>query len=226
MKISASILSIKDNLKENINLLSNLDIDYLHLDIMDGKFVKNKTWTYSKIKDIIPINKPTDVHLMVKDVYKYINDFRNLKPEIITFHYENNIDIFSTIKYVKNLDIKVGLSIKPDTQVDSITKYLPFIDLVLVMSVEPGEGGQTFIPSSLDKIDKLFEIREKYKYNYLIEVDGGINDSNIHLLNKADILVIGSYITNGDYEERIKNVKEKIYGWNIIRNWRKDDRGN
>lgn len=212
MKISASILSIKDNLKENINLLSNLDVDYLHLDIMDGVFVKNKTWTYSKIKDIIPTNKPLDIHLMVRDVYKYINDFKKLKPEIITFHYEVNLDIFSIIKYLKNLNIKVGLSIKPDTKIDSITKYLPFIDLILVMSVEPGMGGQQFILNSLDKIDRLVEIREKYKYNYLIEVDGGINDTNIKLLNKVDISVIGSYITNGDYEERIKNIKEKIYG--------------
>ncbi len=208
MKISASFLSIKDNLKENINLLTKCDIDYLHLDIMDGLFVNNKTWNISEIKDLINYNKPLDVHLMVYDVYKYIDEYRNLNPEFITFHYEVNLDIMDIINYIKKFNIKVGLSIKPNTKIEEIIPYLPYLDLVLVMSVEPGLGGQQFIVNSVDKIKKLKEL----KGDYLIEVDGGINDQTINLVKDVDIAVIGSYITSGNYEEKIKSIKEKIYG--------------
>ena len=208
MKISASFLSIKDNLKENIDLLTKCDIDYLHLDIMDGIFVKNKTWDISEIKNLINYNKPLDVHLMVSDVYKYVDEYKDLNPEFITFHYEVDLDIMDIINYIKKYNIKVGLSIKPNTKVDEIIPYLPYLDLILVMSVEPGEGGQKFIINSVDKIKKLKEL----KGDYLIEVDGGINDSTISLVKDVDIVVIGSYITSGNYEEKIKNIKEKIYG--------------
>ena len=208
MKISASFLSIKDNLKENIDLLTKCDIDYLHLDIMDGVFVKNKTWNISEIKNLINHNKPLDVHLMVSDVYKYIDEFKELNPDFITFHYEVELDIMEVISYIKKFNIKVGLSIKPNTKVEEIIPYLPFVDLVLVMSVEPGLGGQQFITNSVDKIKKLKEL----KGNYLIEVDGGINAQTINLIKDVDIAVIGSYITSGDYKEKIKMIKEKIYG--------------
>ncbi len=211
MKISASFLSIKDNLKENIDLLTKCDIDYLHLDIMDGIFVKNKTWDISEIKNLINYNKPLDVHLMVSDVYKYVDEYKDLNPEFITFHYEVDLDIMDIINYIKKYNIKVGLSIKPNTKVDEIIPYLPYLDLILVMSVEPGEGGQKFIIDSVDKIKKLKELKE-LKGDYLIEVDGGINDSTISLVKDVDIAVIGSYITSGNYEEKIKSIKEKIYG--------------
>ncbi len=208
MKISASFLSIKDNLKENIARLTQTDIDYLHLDIMDGSFVLNKTWDIEQIKGIINYNKPLDIHLMVDDVYKYIDQFQVLNPIYITFHYEINYDIMKVIEYIRQYGIKVGLSIKPETDVEKILPYLPYVDLVLVMSVDPGAGGQTFIASTIDKIKKLKEI----KGDFLIEVDGGINIDTIDLVKNVDIIVVGSYITNGDYEERIKNIKEKIYG--------------
>lgn len=214
MKISASFLSIKDNLKENIDRLTQTDIDYLHLDIMDGNFVENKTWDIEQIKGIINYNKPLDIHLMVDDVYKYIDQFQVLKPIYITFHYEINYDIMKVIEYIKQYGIKVGLSIKPETDVEQILPYLPYIDLILVMSVDPGSGGQTFISNTTDKIEKLRAIDG----NFLIEVDGGINIDTIDLVKNVDIIVVGSYITNGDYEERIKNIKEKIYGWYFIRN--------
>lgn len=214
MKISASFLSIKDNLKENIARLTQTDIDYLHLDIMDGNFVENKTWDIEQIKGIINYNKPLDIHLMVDDVYKYIDQFQVLKPIYITFHYEINYDIMKVIEYIKQYGIKVGLSIKPETDVEQILPYLPYIDLILVMSVDPGSGGQTFISNTTDKIEKLRAIDG----NFLIEVDGGINIDTIDLVKNVDIIVVGSYITNGDYEERIKNIKEKIYGWYFIRN--------
>ncbi len=208
MKISASFLSIKDNLKDNINLLTKCDIDYLHLDIMDGVFVNNKTWDVLEIKDLINNNKPLDVHLMVSDVYKYVDEYKTLNPDFITFHYEVDLDIMDIINYIKKFNIKVGLSIKPNTKVEEIIPYLPFIDLVLVMSVEPGFGGQEFITNSVDKIKKLKEL----KGDFLIEVDGGINNQTIDLVKDVDIAVIGSYITSGNYEEKIKSIKEKIYG--------------
>ena len=201
MKISASFLTI-DNI-DNVNKLVDCDIDYLHLDIMDGIFVNNKNEAIN-----ITNKKPLDVHLMVNDVYKYIDIYKNLNPLFITFHYEAVTDILEVVNYIKTFNIKVGLSIKPSTKVEEIIPYLPYLDLVLVMSVEPGQGGQSFIMDTVDKIKKLKEL----KGNYLIEVDGGINDNTINLVNDADIIVVGSYITSGDYEERIRNLKEKIYG--------------
>ncbi len=208
MKISASFLSIKDNLKENINYLTKCDIDYLHLDIMDGIFVKNKTWDILEIKNLINYNKPLDVHLMVSDVYKYIDEYQELKPEFITFHYEVDLDIMEVINYIKKYNIKVGLAIKPNTKINEIIPYLPFIDLILVMSVEPGEGGQQFIIDSINKIKELKEL----KGDFLIEIDGGINIDTVSLISDVDIAVVGSYITSGNYEEKIKSIKEKIYG--------------
>lgn len=212
MKISASYLSIKENLKENIELLTNCDIDYLHLDIMDGKFVENKTKDFSELEKILNNNKPFDVHLMVEDVPKYIEEYKKLKPEFITFHYEINYDIMFLVMYLKENNIKAGISIKPETKIEALIPFLPFVDLVLVMTVEPGKGGQKFIEESTEKIEKLIELRSKNNYDFLIEVDGGINIDTIEKVNMVDIAVIGSYITNGDYEEKIKNVKEKIYG--------------
>ena len=201
MKISASFLTI-DNI-DNVNKLVACDIDYLHLDIMDGVFVDNKNEVVS-----VTNKKPLDIHLMVSDVYKYIDTYKKLNPLFITFHYEAVTDVLEAINYIKKFNIKVGLSIKPTTKVEEIIPYLPYLDLVLVMSVEPGYGGQSFIMDTVDKIKKLKEL----KGNYLIEVDGGINDNTINLVSDADIVVVGSYITSGDYSERIKKLKEKIYG--------------
>lgn len=212
MKISASYLSIKDNLKENIDKLTKCDIDYLHLDVMDGKFVENKTLDFKEINSVINDRKPMDVHLMVEDVYSYIDLYKDLNPCFITFHYEINYDIMSVVMYLKSNNINVGISIKPETKVESLIPFLPFVDLVLVMSVNPGKGGQKFLENSIEKINKLVQLREKFGYDYLIEVDGGINDETISFVKHADIAVIGSYITGGNYEDRIKNVKEKIYG--------------
>lgn len=206
--ISASFLAIKDNIKENINKLDKTSIDMLHVDIMDGIFVSNKTWNINEITDLLEhTNKPKDVHLMVSDVKKYIDDFKELKPYIITFHYEAINNIMEMINYIKSFNINVGISIKPNTSIELIKPFLQYIDLVLVMSVEPGMGGQKFIYTSVDKINELYQLREENNYHYLIEVDGGINDITSKLCNKADILVIGSYITNGDYQTQINNIE-------------------
>lgn len=210
MKISTSILSVENEyIKDSIDKLNNTNTDYIHLDIMDGLFVTNKSWSYEFLEERLVNNKkPLDVHLMVSDVKKYIDLFANLNPEFITFHYEAISEVGSVINYLKSKNIKVGLSIKPATDVSEIIDYLPYVDLVLVMSVEPGKGGQEFIENSTNKIDTLYKIREMKGYNYLIEVDGGINNETIRKCNNADIAVAGKYITSRDYNEAIDNLKK------------------
>lgn len=209
MKVSTSILSVKENLKMSIDKLNNTNTDYIHLDIMDGIFVENKTWTVDDIKELLIDNtKPLDIHLMVSDVKKYINDFSTLKPKYITFHYEAVEDIDEIIDYIKNLGIKVGLAIKPSTDVKNIYPYLSKIDLVLVMSVNPGMGGQEFMFPSISKINDLKEYKTNNNLNYIINVDGGINGNTINLVKNADMVVSGSFITNNDYQESIDRLKQ------------------
>ena len=210
MKVSASFLSIKENIKDSINILDKSTIDYLHLDIMDGEFVQKKTYSIDEIKDLLSdTKKAKDVHLMVKDLKKYIDDFSTLNPEYITFHFEATYEQEEIIEYIKLKNIKVGISIKPNTDIVSIIPFLPLIDLILIMSVEPGMGGQSFIEEVTSKIDILKELRDDNEYyNYVIEVDGGINDETIKLISNADIAVVGSFITDSnDYQEQIDKLK-------------------
>lgn len=211
MKISASFLSVKENLKNNIQKLDKTTIDYLHLDIMDGYFVDNKTWNIGEIKELLEnTTKPLDIHLMVRDVFKYIDDYRVLDPSFITFHLEAIEKPEEAINYLKQNDIKVGMSIKPTTQISNLEPYLGDIDLILLMSVEPGMGEQSFMNSTIEKIELLNQLRKENNYNYVIEVDGGINAETIHLCNKADILVVGSYITKSDdYQIQIDKLQLK-----------------
>lgn len=212
MKVSTSILSIKSNLSDNIKILDKSGTDYIHLDIMDGNFVTNKTWDYSDIKDILKdISTPIDVHLMVSNLDYYIDNFSKLNPNNITFHLEVTDNINKYINLIREKNIKVGLAIKPNTDINLIIPYLEYLDLVLVMSVEPGAGGQKFIDSSCDRIKLLKEIKELYGYNYIIEVDGGINADTVKLVadSGVDLVVSGSYITNSDnYKERIDTLKK------------------
>lgn len=191
--ISISILNIKDDNNKIINM-DNLNPDYIHIDIMDGKFVSN----VSDMINLPTLNSKRDIHLMVYDVKSYVDNYKKYNPEYITFHIEAISDIREMIDYIHSLGIKVGLSIKPNTSIDKIFPYLGIIDLVLVMSVEPGKGGQKYIPSSENKINELYSIREKYGYHYMIEVDGGVNIESKDKCNNADILVVGSYITMSD----------------------------
>lgn len=206
--ISASFLSIKENLKENIKRLDNTNIDYLHLDIMDGLFVLNKTWDINEMKELLNgVRKPLDVHLMVDDISKYIDEYASLDPEYITFHYEATSDPLEVIKKIKKTGSKVGISLKPDTKIEVLEPYLDLLDLVLVMSVEPGMGGQTFLNSSIYKVDYLKEQKLKNNYQYMISIDGGINEETISLVN-CDIYVVGSAITKqNNYEEVINKLK-------------------
>lgn len=208
MKISASFLSIKEDIKNNIQKLDKTNIDYLHVDVMDGIFVPNKTRSVLEFNDILKNTmKGKDVHLMVQDVKTYVDAFTDLNPTFITFHYEVKDNIKELIKYIKDKNIKVGLSIKPETKVEDIYSYLPLIDMILIMSVEPGKGGQEFLTSSIDKVNKLVEYRQNHGLNYLIEIDGGINNVTLQLVKNVDIAVVGSYITNNDYEKSVNELK-------------------
>lgn len=209
--ISASILDIKEPKDKEILNLSKLDVELIHVDVMDGIFVENSTINFKEYKEILKYSyKPFDVHLMVSDVKKYIDEYSQLDPEYITFHFEAVSDVRSIINYIKSFGIKVGMSIKPSTTIEEIQDYLKYLDLVLVMSVEPGKGGQKFIPNSSKKINDLKYIKDNNDYNYLIEVDGGINDETIGECSNADIFVVGSFITKNNYEESIEKLRKII----------------
>jgi len=206
MEIAASFLKIQNDI-EKIKELNSL-VGRIHYDIMDGIFVKNKTIGFNEMKEINQIITCTkDIHLMVNDVYKYVDIYIKLNPDYIIFHYETNKDIEEKINYIKNQNIKVGIAINPNTNPILLRPYLDKIDLVLIMSVPPGKGGQEFIDISY-KVDYFYEIRKENNLNYLIEVDGGINDETIKLINKADIAVVGSFITDSnDYKKQINKIE-------------------
>lgn len=209
MQLSVSFLSIKKNIKDKLKELDEIKkVKYFHVDIMDGLFVSNKTRNVKDIKkDLKDIKKPLDVHLMVKNIDAYYESYKTLKPEFITIHLEATNKIDEYIKKFHDDGIKIGLSIKPSTKLEELASYLSKIDLVLVMSVEPGSGGQTFINETTKKLKYLSDLREINNYKYLIEVDGGINNHTISKVMDTDIVVIGSYITNSDdYKKQIETL--------------------
>ena len=208
MKVSASFLSCKD-IAYDLRKLDDTDVDFIHVDVMDGKFVKNKTMPFSEMKNIYKYtSKRLDVHLMVDDPEKYIPLYASLNTEYITFHVEVDNDIEKCLQLIKKYSIKAGLAIKPNTPVNELIPYLPFIDLILVMSVEPGAGGQTFIEDSGKKIDEVKALVTEYNSNVLINVDGGINDGVLDKCKNADILTAGSYIVKSDnFQEKITSLR-------------------
>lgn len=208
MQVACSILSIVEkniDCKQKIDVMNQTDCDYLHLDIMDGEFVETKTLHDEEMLELVQdIQKPFDVHLMVNDIGKYIEIYKILKPTYITFHLEATNDPKHWIDVIKDLGIGVGISIKPKTSVSILLPYLQEIDLVLVMSVEPGKGGQSFLENSVMKIEQLQDLRSKNGYHYQIEVDGGINADTINKVKGADIVVSGSFVINSNhYQEQI-----------------------
>lgn len=207
MKISTSILNSIDRIN-SVKELNNTTTDYIHIDTMDGIFVKNTTMNIEEIKKINEITrKKLDIHLMVENPINYIEKLNDMNIEFITFHLEINKDINNLIEKIKEQGYKVGVSIKPNTKIENILPYLKDIDLILVMSVEPGAGGQEFLPKTLEKISELSKIIKENNYDIEIEVDGGINDQTITMLDNVDIAVVGSYIINSDnYYRQIENL--------------------
>lgn len=211
MILAPSILTVKEEERNSVlTELSNLGIIYLHLDIMDGKFVPNTTPGVGLLKKINKFDFVFDTHLMVEDPINYIDKFYNAGSDIITFHYEAVKEVLPLIRKIKSLGIKCGVSIKPGTSPEVLLPYLKELDQILIMSVEPGFGGQKFMESSLDKIKYLDELRNKNdEYNYLIEVDGGINLNNVEMVRNAgcNVVVMGTALINSNDK---KNVIDKV----------------
>ena len=208
MKVSVSFLSSK-NIPMDLVKLNNTDVDYIHVDIMDGKFVSNKTMPFSEMKHISEYtSKRLDVHLMVSNPSKYIPLYAELNTEYITFHVEVDEDIEANLQLIKSYSIKCGLAIKPDTKVSSLVPYLPYLDYILVMSVEPGEGGQEFIKESEAKINEVRALLDSYGIDAVISVDGGITDKTVESCKNCDIVVSGSYVIKSDnFQEKISSLR-------------------
>lgn len=205
MKIAVSYLKSKYDLKTTIESIENTDAEYIHVDVMDGNFVENKTYEYEELESILKdTKKKLDVHLMVDNPIKYIIDYKNLKPEFITIHSEINQNIEDLIDLIHSYGIKAGISIKPKTSIEDIEDILDKVDNILIMSVEPGKGGQKFMDNIIYKIDLLNKLRKEKDYNYLISIDGGINNETIEKAKDVDFAVSGSFICmSDDYQEKI-----------------------
>lgn len=210
MKIAPSLLSCDfSKVKDELHEIEKLT-DIVHLDVMDGHFVPNLTFGSSVIASWRKESKIIfDTHLMIENVEKYLEDYVNAGSDYVTFHYEATNDMLNLINKIKLYQKKAGISIKPNTDVRVLEPYLKDIDLILIMSVEPGFGGQSFIENSLEKINWLYNERKNNGYNYLISVDGGINRDTVKKVkDKVDICVCGSYFFKGNKKERMKELCE------------------
>ena len=218
MEVSTSLLSVKK--EDIIQTIYNLEVahtDYFHIDVMDGRFVENDTSEtmriYCEYLNQVT-NVPIDVHLMVTNVKEYIDSYSIFNPNIITFHYEackDDTEVDKYIEQIKGRECKVGLAIKPNTDIEKIVKFLPKINLLLIMSVEPGKGGQKFIESTVEKLKKAKAKIDELGLDTEIEVDGGINLENSKEVKEAGatMLVSGTgIISSKDYNYTIRKMKE------------------
>ena len=215
--ISTSLLSVKkEKIIDTVYKLEDANTNYFHIDVMDGEFVENDTHDimleYCEYLDNIT-KIPLDIHLMVKDVKNFVDSYLIFNPNIITFHYEackDKEEVINLINYIKEKGRRVGISVKPGTAVKEILEFLPYVHVVLVMTVEPGKGGQELITSTIEKIKELNSYREEHNLDYEIEADGGIKVENSEKIIDAgaDILVAGTAIINSkDYAETIKKLR-------------------
>lgn len=212
--IAPSILSANfAKLEDEIKKIEIDGVNFLHIDVMDGQFVPNITIGAPVVRSIKKVTKLSlDVHLMIKDPEKYIDDFIKAGADIITIHVEATSLVDRIIKEVKSRGTKMGLSIKPNTSLELISKYYNDIDLVLVMTVEPGFGGQKLIPSTLDKIKELKKIKKERGLNFIIEVDGGVTEDNIHeyIKSGAELVVAGNAVfADPDPAQAVKRLLSK-----------------
>lgn len=200
--VSPSILSADlADLKTDIRRLEKSGADRIHFDVMDGVFVNNISFGIPVLKSVKKITDMfIDVHFMIIDPIKYVDAFVDAGADMITFHVESNSDIKSTIDKIHSRGIKAGLTVKPNTPIESVYEYLPFIENILVMSVEPGFGGQGFIQETMKKVSSVKKVILENGYNCLVQVDGGINDvtAKIAIESGADDIVSGTYLFKSD----------------------------
>ena len=212
MKVSVSFLRSEFELADTIKKIEETDTDYIHVDMMDGNFVEASNYTPQELKKIFKdCTKPLDVHMMVSSPNKYVKDFAKMKNvEYLTLHVEAHRRPIDVINMIRHTDMKVGLAINPETKVSRIIPLLNHVDQVLIMSVKPGKGGQKFMEDVLYKVETLKDIREQNGYNYIISIDGGINDETAVLCKEAgvDMVVSGSYVCMSDnYQERVDKLR-------------------
>ncbi len=200
--VSPSILSADfGNLERDIKMLNNSAADWIHVDVMDGNFVPNLSFGMPIIKAVKKVaEKPLDLHLMIVDPDRYIKDFAKAGADIITVHVEACTHLHRTVQLIKDQGIMAGVTLNPATHVSEIENVIPDVDLVLVMSVNPGFGGQSFIEASYDKVHQVKKLADKLNPDLYIEVDGGVNGENAGKLvqHGANVLVAGSYVFNGE----------------------------
>lgn len=207
-KVSVSYLTSK-NIPEDLVKLSTTDVNYIHIDVMDGKYVKAKSLPFSEVSCIHEFtNKRLDVHLMVKKPKKFIEDYVLLNTEYITIHPEIEEDVTKYLLQIKDYGIKCGLALSPNIDITILDKYIDYIDIVLLMSVVPGKGGQEFLKTTYEKIKDLRKYLDTKKSKALISVDGGINDEIAKELKEANIIVSGNYvISSDDFQEKITSLR-------------------
>lgn len=215
IKIAPSILSADfSKLGEEVKSIEVHGADMVHIDVMDGMFVPNITFGMPIIKSIRNTTKlPFDVHLMIEKPDRYIEDFVKAGADIITVHYEADKHIDRTINYIKSFGVKAAVALNPGTPVSNIKDLIPELDMVLIMSVNPGFGGQKYIKYSSNKIREVKELKDKLNPDLLIQVDGGVDATNIHevVQSGANVIVAGSAVfKNNNVEENIKNLREAL----------------
>ena len=210
--ISVSFLTSKD-IPKTLKKLNDTNAEFIHLDVMDGKYVNNKTLPFSEMKHIYEFtDKRLDVHLMVESPSKYIKNYASLNTEYISIHLDTKEDLLANLKLIKSYGIKAGIAINPDEEVSLLIPYLPYIDLILVMGVNPGMGGQKFISETIDKLKELRVLKKEYpNFKFKVSVDGGVNDVVASkIINYTDILVSGSYVLDSDdYQKQINSLRIK-----------------